>query len=152
VREVAVRAPRELPAGARIEDKGLSVALHYREHPEVRPAIEEWSRTEAAKLGLRAQEGRMAVELRPPVDRDKGSVVTDEVAGLTCAWYFGDDLSDLRAFEALEALESAGDAFAGVRAAVHNPETGGRLADLADLLLDGPDAVPPLLERIAEAL
>lgn len=151
VREAAGRAVAELGPSLRVEDKRLAVALHYRGRPELRPAVEQWARRQSEALGLRVQEGRMVLELRPPVDRDKGHVLREEAPSLGCAWYAGDDLSDLKAFAALRELEAAG-GFTGVCVAVRNPETGERLAEAADLVLDAPAAVPGLLEQVAAAL
>src|SRR5262245_14429231 len=152
VREVMERARHELPPDVLVEDKRLSVALHYRRAPERRAAVEAWARREAERRGLRPVVGRMVVELRPPVDRGKGDVVREEVGDLACAWYFGDDVSDLEAFAALARRSAAGDGFTAIRVAVANPETGGPLAAAADLVIDSPAALPPLLTRIAEAV
>lgn len=142
------RARAELPAGALIEYKRLSVALHYRTAPELGGFVEEWSAARAAELGLWAQGGRMVVELKPPVQRDKGDVVGEEINGLTCAWYFGDDLSDIKAFKALDAREAVDPTFAGVRVAVANPETGRTVAGAADLELTSPADLPALVQQI----
>ncbi|HSR25127.1 MAG TPA: trehalose-phosphatase, partial [Candidatus Eisenbacteria bacterium] len=132
--------------------KRLSVALHYRGEPARRADVERWVRDPAARYGLQAQPGRMVVELKPPVSRDKGDVVRGEVAGLARAWYFGDDLSDLEAFAALAEREAAGDGFVGVRVAVANAETGAALAAEADLLVGSPGEVPGLLAGVTRAI
>jgi trehalose 6-phosphate phosphatase len=149
---LADRAERELPAGARVERQPLSVALHYRAAPHVRAAVEAWAADAVARAGVRAQPGRMVVELRPPIDRDKGDVVAEQTADLVTAWYAGDDLSDQRAFQALAGREAASPGFVGVRAAVVNEETGGALAEAADFVVGPPEAVPGLLERVVRAL
>jgi trehalose 6-phosphate phosphatase len=76
----------------------------------------------------------------------------EETRDLATAWYAGDDLSDLRAFQALADREARTPGFAGVRAAVVNDETGRELADAADFLVGPPAAVPGLLERVVRAL
>jgi trehalose 6-phosphate phosphatase len=124
------------------------VSLHYRTAPALREPIERWGRSRAAELGLRAQPGRMVLELKPPGSRDKGSVLFEETAGLTCAWYFGDDLADLKAFAALDAREAADPDFRGVRVAVANPETGQELIAAADLHIESPTDVPALLATL----
>ncbi len=146
------RASRELPAGVRVEYKRLSLALHYRRAERHREEVERWSREQEARYGLAAQTGRMVLELRPPVERDKGDVVRGEIGDLTCAWYLGDDISDLEAFRALEEREAAGDGFAGVAVAVANPETGDALARAADFVLDSPADVPGLLGEVTRRL
>jgi trehalose 6-phosphate phosphatase len=94
----------------------------------------------------------MVIELKPSVQRDKGSVVAEEIQGFSCAWYFGDDLGDLSAFRALAAHQAAHPDFLGVRVAVGNPETGAEVAAAADLHLDGPTAVPGFLREAIAAL
>jgi len=142
--DLAERARAELPPGVLVEYKRLSVALHYRTAPALRDRVEGWGRARAAELGLRAQPGRMVLELKPPGERDKGSVLLAETAGLSCAWYFGDDVADLKAFAALDAREAADPGFRGVRVAVANPETGQELIAAADLHIDTPADVPAL--------
>jgi trehalose 6-phosphate phosphatase len=145
---LAERARAELPAGALVEPKRLSVSLHYRTAPQLRVEVERWARERAAEFGLRAQAGRMVIELKPPGERDKGSVLREETQGLTCAWYFGDDLADLTAFAALDEREASDPEFAGIRVAVANPETGQELIAAADLHVDAPADVPGLLRQI----
>jgi trehalose 6-phosphate phosphatase len=152
MRELADAASAELPAGIMVEYKRLSVALHYRTAPHLRPAVEGWAAATATRLGLRAQAGRMVIELKPPGDRDKGSVVAEQIADLACAWYFGDDLSDLRAFAALDARHRQDPSFVGVRVAVANPESGDALGPAADLSVEGPEQVPALITDLLRAM
>jgi trehalose 6-phosphate phosphatase len=146
--DLAARARAELPAGTLVEYKRLSVSLHYRTAPQLRTEVERWATARAAESGLRAQPGRMVFELKPPGERDKGSVLREETEGLSCAWYFGDDVADLKAFGALDERESTDPEFTGVRVAVANPETGQELIDAADLHLDHPANVPALLRSL----
>ncbi|HEX2773560.1 MAG TPA: trehalose-phosphatase, partial [Micromonosporaceae bacterium] len=144
--ELAERARRELPAGALVEYKRLSVALHYRAAPHLAETVEAWSRAEAERQGLRRQVGRMVVELKPPVDRDKGMVIEQVASSAGCAWYFGDDVSDIKAFAALRALEARRPAdFFGVCVAVANPETGREVAEAADFTIESPRALADFL-------
>jgi trehalose 6-phosphate phosphatase len=150
--ELAGRARAELPEGTLVEYKRLSVSVHYRTAPELRDPVEQWARHQATELGLRAQPGRMVIELKPPGDRDKGSVLREETQGLSCAWYFGDDVADLKAFAALDERELADAGFRAVKVAVANPETGHELIRAADLHVDSPDDVPALLGRLQQVL
>jgi len=84
---------------ALVEDKRLSCALHFRTEPGLEPAIEAWAGRRAAAHGLKVQHGRMVVELKPPLTTDKGEVVLRAAAGLSGAWYFGDDLGAPRLYE-----------------------------------------------------
>ncbi|HZU56912.1 MAG TPA: trehalose-phosphatase [Actinocrinis sp.] len=142
-----VAEAREAFPGALIEDKRLSCALHFRTDPALEPGIESWAALHAEAYGLRLQHGRMVVELKPPLDTDKGAVVLREAAGLAGAWYFGDDLGDLPAFAALDKLAAEQPGFHAVRVAVGTAEgRGAALAEHADVLLDGPESVPTLLD------
>jgi trehalose 6-phosphate phosphatase len=145
--ELAERAKVELPGSILVEYKRLSVALHYRTAPHEAPVVERWGHEQAEKLGLRIQAGRMVVELKPPVDQDKGMVITEGVRNAGCAWYFGDDMSDIKAFDALRAREAVDPSFFGVAVAVANPETGAEVSSAADLTLDSPDAVAAFLNE-----
>jgi len=87
----------------------------------------------------------MVVELKPPVDQDKGMVITEGVRNAGCAWYFGDDMSDIKAFDALRAREAVDPDFFGMCVAVANPETGAEVSSAADLTLASPEAVAEFL-------
>ena len=143
--ELAERARAELPEGTLVEYKRLSVALHYRTAPELAAAVESWGQAQAERLGLRVQCGRMVIELKPPVDRDKGMVIGEAVRSAGCAWYFGDDVSDIKAFAALRDRESADPSFFGVCVAVANPETGQEVSTAADLTIESPEALGDFL-------
>lgn len=147
--EAARAAAADLP-GALIEHKGLSCAVHYRNSPELADAAEWWATDYAAEHGLKVQRGRMVVELKPPVERDKGSVVRETLGArpeLVGGWFFGDDIGDRPAFAALAERAEREPAFTAVRVAVANPE-GDPLSDVADLILDSPDEVPGLVRRL----
>lgn len=142
---LARQARAELPAGTLVEYKRLSVALHYRTAPELAGTVEAWGRGQADQLGLKVQAGRMVLELKPPVDRDKGMVIDEAVRSANCAWYFGDDVSDIKAFAALRAREAADPDFFGVCVAVANPETGHEVSTAADLTIESPEALGDFL-------
>jgi trehalose 6-phosphate phosphatase len=143
--DLAERARAELPSAILVEFKRLSVALHYRTAPQLAAQVEQWGHEQAERLGLKIQAGRMVVELKPPVDQDKGMVITEGVRDAACAWYFGDDMSDIKAFDALRAREAVDPAFFGMAVAVANPETGTEVSNAADLTLDSPEAVAEFL-------
>jgi trehalose 6-phosphate phosphatase len=149
IAELVRRARVELPPETLIEDKRLSLALHYRTAPHLQDVVDRWGTERAAELGLRAQRGRMVTELKPPGSSDKGTVLAREIADLSSAWYYGDDLGDLRAFEALDAREASDRAqFQGVRVAVANPETGAALTERADLVVESPYSLLALLRDL----
>ncbi|WP_084958330.1 trehalose-phosphatase [Thermoactinospora rubra] len=152
VRQAVDRAHRELPSDVLVEDKHLAVALHYRTAPHHAREVAGWAAAVTAELGLAVQEGRMVVELKPPVARDKGTTIRREIGDLDGAWYFGDDVSDARAFQALADREAERRGFVGVRVAVANDETGQALKDLADFVLDSPAATPAFLGDVVARL
>ena len=82
-----------------------------------------------------ANETKTAVSAKPVM------VITQAVQDSATAWYFGDDMSDIRAFEALRARESVDPGFFGMAVAVANDETGAEVSDAADLTLASPEAV-----------
>jgi trehalose 6-phosphate phosphatase len=144
--QTAIRDARaELPAAVYIEDKRVSVSLHYREHPEHQSAVDQWAQAKAAQLGLIEQHGRMVAELKPPVEIDKGTVLRAQLADLSVGWYFGDDISDAKGFLALRERMQADPDFLAVCVAVHNTETGHELERQADFTLSGPVAMPEFL-------
>ncbi|MFI6264473.1 trehalose-phosphatase [Micromonospora sp. NPDC051006] len=150
--ELADLARRELPAGTLVEFKRLSVALHWRTAPQLGDAVQEWGRAQADRLGLRVQAGRMVLELKPPVDRDKGMVIGEVIRDAGAAWYFGDDVSDIKAFAALRARAAADPDFFAVCVAVANPETGQEVATAADLTIDSPVALGDFLTEATHHL
>ena len=150
--ELADRARAELPEAVLVEYKRLSVALHYRTAPQLSGTVEQWAHEQAEQAGLRIQGGRMVFELKPPVDQDKGMVISEGVKAAGCAWYFGDDMSDIKAFDALRAREAVDPAFFGMCVAVANPETGAEVSSAADLTLESPDAVAAFLSEAIPVL
>jgi trehalose-phosphatase len=87
--------------GAWVEDKGWSLSVHYRQAPaELAPRVVAAARETAARLGLRAGSGKQVVELRAPVEVDKGTAAValartlgaDGPAGAVFA--AGDDVTD----------------------------------------------------------
>lgn len=150
--ELAEQARAELPEGTLVEYKRLSVALHYRTAPHLGGAVESWGRARAAQLGLKVQAGRMVLELKPPVDRDKGMVIDEAVRPAGCAWYFGDDVSDIKAFAALRAREAADPDFFGICVAVANSETGQEVSEAADLTIESPEALGDFLTAAVHRL
>ncbi|HET9170404.1 MAG TPA: trehalose-phosphatase [Actinospica sp.] len=149
IEEAARAAAEEFPT-ALVERKGLSCAVHYRNTPELADAVDLWAAGYATERGLKVQRGRMVVELKPPVERDKGDVVREALEAnpeLTGGWFFGDDLGDRPAFGALAERAEREPAFQAMRVAIANPE-GDPLSDLADLMLERPEEVPGVVRRL----
>ncbi len=92
--------------GLLLEDKGLSLALHYRNAPGLAAIAHAEAHRLARSLGLALQTGKMVVELRTP-GADKGAAVArlmDEPAFRSRRPLFvGDDDTDESAFRAVAA-------------------------------------------------
>lgn len=131
-----------------VEDKRLSLSLHFREAEDeaaARAALERIAqRAEAA--GLEPRWGRKVLELRPGGGADKGVAVRRLLAdaGAALGLYAGDDTTDLDAFRGLAeaGLEHA------VRVAVASEEASPALIEAADLVVEWPAALRALLREL----
>lgn len=97
--------------GLQFEDKGVSVALHYRNAPKAGEAVVEAAERIAGATGLTLQLGDMVVELRTP-GQDKGQSVAaflrePPFMGSTPI-FVGDDLTDEDGFAAAARLGGYG--------------------------------------------
>ena len=129
-----------------VERKALTVTLHYRRHPDEAEALHVLAdvAARAREQGLVPRFGRKVLELRPPLEANKGTAVAHLLArhGLHRALYAGDDTTDLDAFRALAGLEVA------VRVAVASAEGPPELREAADLVVDGPAEMLELLRSL----
>lgn len=144
--DVAAHAEAAGPRGMLVERKGLSLTLHYRTRPELEDDVVRWADAESRRSGLVSRPARKSVELHPPIDVDKGTALLQVAQGLAAVCFIGDDVGDLPAFDALDHLEEEG--VAVLRVAVSGPEAVDELVERADLVLDGPEDVKALLERL----
>jgi trehalose 6-phosphate phosphatase len=147
--EVAAAAAAEGPPGVDVEHKGLSLTLHFRRHAEVAAEARAWAAAAAGRTGLRLRDAKMSLELHPPIDIDKGSVVLARSAGMSGACYIGDDQGDLPAFGALDRLAAEG--LATVKVAVRTAEAAPALLAQADLEVDGPEGALEFLAALLRA-
>lgn len=136
------------PPGMQVEPKGLSLTLHYRSHPDLAGAVQEWAAAQASRSGLVARQARMSVELHPPIATDKGTALEALAGDLAAVCYVGDDIGDLPAFDALDRLARGEGQPHTLRVAVASAEAPTELLDRADLVLDGPDAVLGFLRSL----
>lgn len=136
----------------RLEDKGAILAFHWRGAPDDAAARElaEKIARDAQAAGLRPHWGRKVLEVRPPVDFDKGSGVAALIAGagVEAAMYVGDDRTDVDAFRALCDLADSGRIAHAVRVGVRSDEGPSEMAQETDFLVDGTDGVRRLLELL----
>jgi trehalose-phosphatase len=101
--------------GVLLEDKGLSLSLHYRLAAQkdilfIKAAFHEAAMVYLIKNNIKVKPGKKVLEIRPPLEWDKGKIVqwllarqeavTDEKKILPL--YIGDDLTDEDAFKALK--------------------------------------------------
>jgi trehalose 6-phosphate phosphatase len=134
-----------------VEDKGVSVAVHYRQASDpvaARAALLVALRPVAAGAGLDVVEGKMVLEL-VPVDRPMKGGAVERLAGehaLEAVLFAGDDVVDVDAFRALDRLEGRG--VLGVRVGVRGAEAPAELLERADLVVDGPTGLLGLLRGL----
>lgn len=139
-----------------VENKGVSASVHYRLAPDpvaaqamLLPAVT----TAAAQHGLVVTEGRLIFEFRPNVTINKGSALADlatrhQLRGLI---FLGDDLTDVDAFLALQALRAAG-AIDGLAIGVLGPESHPRVRETMDIGIAGVPAAAALLATLVDQL
>jgi trehalose 6-phosphate phosphatase len=144
-------AAAEVP-GAWVEDKGASIAVHYRQAPDpvvARRTLAVALQRVATEGGLDLIEGKRVIELVPHGRPMKGDAV-ERLAGrdeLGAVLFAGDDLADVDAFVALDRLQSRG--VMTLRVAVRGDETPSELLDAADVVVEGPRALVALLIALA---
>jgi trehalose 6-phosphate phosphatase len=105
------RALNRVLEGLIVEDKGVSVAVHYRHEPDHKANIIALATRMAETHGLRLQPGHEVIELRTP-GPNKG----DAIRAFMCEAPFighmpvfvGDDLTDEVGFEAVNSLGGFG--------------------------------------------
>lgn len=147
----ALRALREAGAsivqrfpGALVEDKGETLALHWRGAPEAADAMRELAQAGLAALPhYRVQPGDHVLELRPD-GFDKGTAIrhlldTGPFRGRLPV-FVGDDLTDEHGFAAVNALGG------------HSVLVGMRAPSVARFRLDNPQALRAWLLEAADRL
>ena len=140
-------------ATARIEDKGRAIAVHTRSLPDPKAALAKLAdplRDLATRHGLAVEPGKNVWEIRAP-GVDKGATLRAVVAetGARQVIFAGDDLGDLSAFQAVRNLAAAG--VVGLLVCSASAEEDA-LAELADVIVDGPAGLAAWLNELAERL
>lgn len=161
VRAVAARLkPLESVPGIIIQDKGVTISVHYRlsPHPEdAKKRILEFLNGLPQVRELRILPENLVIGIIPPVAIDKGTAVRDLIQqrGLRGGMYLGDDTADILGFNAIHEA-NAGDTFKGLAvaitagAAVTGTDTAPEVAVAADYTLDGVSETTQLLGWMAE--
>lgn len=154
----ALRELKKLLAldGIAFEDKGLALSVHYRQcldREGARKYILEKISTAAIAREFSIIEGRMVVELRPPLKVNKGdaALALVERHHLRGGIYLGDDISDIDAFAAIHSrLKSS--SFKGLAFGIVDAETSPLVEKEADFTLHGVADVERFLKWLAETV
>ena len=106
VLEAARRLAAKFP-GAQVEDKGITIALHWRNAPAAAEPLHEFATSALTELpGFRLQPGHDVIELRPG-GHDKGDAIAALLATRSFAErtpaFAGDDLTDESGFDIVNA-------------------------------------------------
>ncbi len=153
VKDEADAAMRSLgDSGIYLEDKTVMLGLHFRAADDVeaaRTSLRALAEELAERHGLTIGGGRLAYELRPPVELSKAAVVLERARelDLRAAAFAGDDRVDLPGFDALDALAEEG--VATLRIAVSSDEAPPALLERGDVIVEGPLGVVRFLQRLA---
>ncbi len=146
----SVLAAAAAAEGTWVEDKGDALAVHTRRAADPVAALGQVRAPLlqlAADTGLRAEPGRLVIELRPD-GSDKGVALTGLAAerARSAVMFCGDDLGDRPAFAAVRRLRREGTP--GIAVCSGSAEVTD-LAGEADLVVDGPPGIAALLAGIA---
>jgi trehalose 6-phosphate phosphatase len=151
VRENDTRELRTLRV--RIEDKGPIMAFHWRGAPDEGAAMARVQQIAAAaeEAGLWVHWGRKVLEIRPPVEINKGRAVRELLSRYPAktALFAGDDATDLDGFDALEELVADGALDAVVLVGVASDEGPAAIVERADVVVEGVEGVRAVLEALA---
>lgn len=137
VEEVAAAGDAALPAGISVERKGLCLTVHHRRDPSLAPESRAWVEARAEETGLVVHPARMSFELRPPLERDKGTVLAEAAEGRRQVCFLGDDRGDLTAFDTLDRMAAGGATV--LRVGVDSEEAPAELLERADIVVEGPE-------------
>ncbi len=153
--EQELRAVCDAISGVQVENKGALIAVHYRraEDPATaRKAVLAAVERSRAASRFGTHEGRMVIELRPPLEVDKGTALEGlaERLGIRGVVCLGDDITDIDMFAAARRLRAGGMAIATV--AVVGEEAAPEVAAAADYAVEGVDGVSRLLREMVRAL
>lgn len=139
--------------GVIVENKGPVIAFHYRRADDaeaarrrILDALAVWDATREFEV----HEGRMVVELRPPVGVNKGTAAAELARrlGLRAAICLGDDRTDIDMFRHVKQLPE----LENVCVAVESEEAAAEVLEAADYRVRGVEGVEWLLNEIVRAL
>lgn len=142
--------------GISIENKGVTVTIHYRLSPEPKVAEREILSAVAASAqarGLRIIKGKMAIDLLPSIEVNKGTAMLDLIKeyNLHGGIYLGDDLTDIDAFRAMHTANRSPN-FRGFAIGILSSEMPERLVAEADFTLNGVSDVERFLRWMSQSV
>jgi trehalose 6-phosphate phosphatase len=138
------------------ENKRLTASIHYRNVNDpvslgmtLLPIVEE----EAIARGLRVSSGKMLVELRPSVIVSKGTALEQLVRtrSLNGAVFFGDDVTDVDGFTALNRLRESG-SVRTLAVAIRSRDVHPSVIAEADVVLESVSETVEVLNQVAALL
>ena len=140
--------------GVKVENKGITATIHYRQttSPEtsqykIMQTLEQLPQTEK----LRIMQGKMSINLLPPMKINKGTAVLDLIGKHKSRGgiYLGDEITDLDAFEAIHSA-SRGSDFRGLSIGVVSQEMPGNFLAAVDFTLKGINDVERFLQWLTQ--
>jgi trehalose 6-phosphate phosphatase len=139
----------------RIEDKGATLSVHYRQTADPESAARDFQPlldSLAARHNLRLYQGRMVFELRPPIEMHKGTAFRQLVTEyqLDAALYLGDDTTDVDALRMAQQLRQDQSCYA-LGIAVESPDMPPAVGQNADLSVQGVSGVESFLSWLLQA-
>ncbi len=142
--------------GAVIENKRYTASFHYRlcDDPDrAQAAIRRIIEPIALAALLTISDGKMVIELRPPLPVNKGTAIRDLITenGLKGLIFFGDDVTDVDGFNIVRARDGSGD-FSGLAVAIVGSDANPLVAAAADLRLNSVRECSEVLVRLARLL
>jgi trehalose 6-phosphate phosphatase len=133
--------------GAEIEDKGRSLVVHTRNAPVgAQERLAEPVGELARRVGLEVHHGRRVLELRPPGFDKHGALMAVADPRPGAVLFAGDDIGDVRAFDAIDELRA--DGVPGLTVFSDSDEGPASLRERADVVVDGPSGVVAFLRDL----
>ena len=152
IEELSLLLPTE---GVYIENKGVTATIHYRLSPEPQSAekhILTVVENSPQLKKLRIVRERMAIDLLPPIEVNKGTAILDLIReyNLKGGIYLGDDFTDIDAFRAVR-VASRDSNFQGFAIGIVSQEMPDGLVAEANFTLNGVSDVERFLKWMSQA-
>ena len=143
-------------AGVVIENKRFTASFHYRLAADPDQALASIRRIVgpiAAAAGLKMSDGKMVVELKPPLSTSKGTAIKELIDDhrLKGVVFFGDDITDIDGFDSVRSHHLHTD-YSGLAVSIVTPDSSPLVAAAADLRLHGVRECAEVLRRLAVRL